>query len=145
MVGALDNSKTRTYTVTINIEEIVDGGFIKLNNSGVTKTVSAYKGEHSDVTKIMNKNRQDKSTDANLATGDIILKGSTEYRIVILSDINGDGKTSSVDYVRIWNHLDRSNTNKIKDELQLIAADVNQDNKVSAVDYVRIWNMLKRN
>ena len=57
---------------------------------------------------------------------------------------SGDGKVSSKDYVRLWNHLDRSNSYTITDENQLKAADISNDQKLTAVDYVKLWNQLLR-
>ena len=69
---------------------------------------------------------------------------STIYTFVIVGDLSGDGKISTADYVRLWNHLDRSNSYTITDPLVLKAADISLDNKLSTSDYVRLWNMLKR-
>ena len=63
---------------------------------------------------------------------------SFKYKISVLGDLNGDGKISALDYVRIKNHIMK--TTLINEEVQLIAADVNDDRKISALDYVRIKN-----
>ena len=78
-----------------------------------------------------------------LKTGDIIkinLNNSNnyEYNISVLGDVNGDGKISALDYVKIKNHIMK--TTFIDTGVYLIAADVNEDNKVSALDYVKVKN-----
>lgn len=69
---------------------------------------------------------------------------STTYTFIIVGDLSGDGKISTADYVRLWNHLDRSNSYTITDPIVLKAADISLDNKLSTSDYVRLWNQLKR-
>ena len=65
---------------------------------------------------------------------------SFKYKISVLGDVNGDGKISALDYVRIKNHIMK--TTSINEDVQLIAADVNDDRKISALDYVRIKNYI---
>ena len=63
-----------------------------------------------------------------------------EYAISVLGDVNGDGKISALDYVKIKNHIMK--TNLISSDVYLISADVNDDGKISALDYVRIKNRI---
>lgn len=65
---------------------------------------------------------------------------SFEYQIVVLGDVYADGKVSSLDYVKIKNHI--METSLISDDFVLIAADVNGDDKISALDYVKIKNYI---
>ena len=81
----------------------------------------------------------------NIKTGDFVQlilndKKTYEYQLSVLGDVNGDGKISALDYVRIKNHI--MQTTKIKDNVFLTAADVNDDGKISALDYVRIKNYI---
>ncbi len=69
---------------------------------------------------------------------------STTYTFVVVGDLSGDGKISTADYVRLWNHLDRSNSYTINDPSILKAADISLDSKLSTSDYVKLWNQLKR-
>ncbi|MCR5483157.1 MAG: hypothetical protein K6E99_01940 [Bacilli bacterium] len=69
---------------------------------------------------------------------------SITYTFIVIGDLSGDGKISTADYVRLWNHLDRSNSYTITDPIVLKAADVSLDNKLSTSDYVKLWNQLKR-
>ena len=71
----------------------------------------------------------------------IINNSSTlEYKVSVLADVNGDGKISALDYVKIKNHIMK--TNLISSDVYLTAADVNDDGKISALDYVRIKNYI---
>ena len=63
-----------------------------------------------------------------------------EYMLCVLADVNGDGKISALDYVKIKNHIMK--TNVISSDIALIAADANDDGKISALDYVRIKNYI---
>lgn len=58
---------------------------------------------------------------------------------IILGDVNGDGKISPVDYVKVKNHIIGKSV-LTGDSLK--AADVNQDGKISPVDYVKIKNKI---
>lgn len=62
-----------------------------------------------------------------------------EYTLIILGDINGDGKIKASDYMRIKNKImEDSNMNEIEKK----AADINGDTKISASDYVYIKNYI---
>lgn len=60
-----------------------------------------------------------------------------EYIVIIYGDVNGDGKISSADYIKIKNHI--METNKLTD-LEKEYADANKDGKVSSADYIAIKN-----
>lgn len=62
------------------------------------------------------------------------------YNLIILGDVNGDGKISALDYVKIKNHI--MGDKKIDGEIYKTSADVNEDGKISALDYVRIKNYI---
>ena len=59
------------------------------------------------------------------------------YEIVIYGDVNGDGKISAVDYVRIKNNI--MGTSSLSGSYKE-AADVDRNGKVAATDYVKIKN-----
>lgn len=66
----------------------------------------------------------------------ISFEGRT-YTLVTLGDVNGDGKISPADYVRVKNKI--MGTMQMDDITQK-AADVNRDGKISPADYVQIKN-----
>ncbi len=64
---------------------------------------------------------------------------SHEYSIVIYGDVNGDGKISPSDYVKVKNKiLGKENV----DGCFELASDVNHDGKISPSDYVKIKNCI---
>ena len=72
-----------------------------------------------------------------------IMNGSNVYREftnIVRGDINGDGKISSLDYVKVKNHIMGSSV--LIDDVYKKAADANDDNKISALDYVKIKNYI---
>ena len=79
---------------------------------------------------------------ANVGTGYTLTLDGKTYTIVVLGDVNGDGKASAGDYVLIKNHI--MQTNLIKDSANQNAADVNKDGKISAGDYVLIKNYIMK-
>ena len=79
---------------------------------------------------------------ANVGTGYTLTSDGKTYTIVVLGDVNGDGKASAGDYVLIKNHI--MQTNLIKDSANQSAADVNKDGKISAGDYVLIKNYIMK-
>lgn len=98
-----------------------------------------------------NKNNEVATTDV-LKTGDIIkvvLNGTQvyEYRVALLGDTSGDGKVSYLDYVNVYNHIQKvkhpeSGKVLLVDEY-LLAADLSGDGKVNYLDYVQVYNKIK--
>lgn len=82
-------------------------------------------------------------TNGTIATGmqmSITTNGSTvDYTVVIRGDVNGDGKLSAIDYVKLRNYLDGASS---LNGAYLKSADTNCDGKASAVDYVKLRNHL---
>lgn len=96
--------------------------------------------------KVLNKDGSSKPTSDLIKTGDILVdKNNKQTRIIISMDVNGDGKVTTLDYVKVWNHLDKNNPSSLNGEenkFNALAADVNGDGKISTLDYVKIWNKL---
>ena len=78
-----------------------------------------------------------------IATGmtiTITTNGSTvNYSVVVRGDLNGDGKMSALDYVKIRNYLDGANS---LSGAYLKSADTSGDGRVTALDYVKVRNHL---
>ena len=60
------------------------------------------------------------------------------YICKLYGDVNGDGKISAVDYVKIKNHILKYKI--LTDDISCSVADVSNDNKISALYYVKIKN-----
>ena len=74
-----------------------------------------------------------------LGTADVITFNNNSYRIVIKGDVNGDGKITPADYVRIKNSIMKTSS---LSAVFTKAADVNNDNKVTPADYVNVKNYI---
>ena len=70
-----------------------------------------------------------------------------ELTNVISGDTNGDGKINYLDYVNVYNHIQKTKHPEINKKLlvneYLSAADMSKDNKISYLDYVKIYNKIK--
>lgn len=131
--------------------KVNDGKLVIQDNSfdSISDKITTY--STSTEYKHYNKNNELVTTDT-LKTGDIIkviINGTKtyEYRIAFLGDTSGDGKINYLDYVNVYNHIQKVkhpelNKNLLVDEY-LLAADMSGDNKISYLDYVRIYNKIK--
>ena len=131
------NNPTDTTT------EIKGNGFKTNGNNIVCQpkiTVSNIKAVAKDA--IIKKGDTVIADTANVGTGYTLTSDGKTYTIVVLGDVNGDGKASAGDYVLIKNHI--MQTNLIKDSANQNAADVNKDGKISAGDYVLIKNYIMK-
>ena len=114
---AKDGSKT--YLVVIKQYEISGENIIVAPGTGITAIPGATTA--SEV----------------FGTGaQINFEGKT-YNLVILGDVNGDGKISPADYVKVKNKI--MNVTSMN-EISECAADANRDGKISPADYVKIKN-----
>lgn len=124
------------YLTDVNVGTTAATMINNLKNKGATVTI---KTTNSSGTKTI-------SSSEKLGTGDIVIisNGSTSgtYRLVVKGDINGDGKITAVDYVKVKNYIMSSSslTGSYKE-----SADVNKDGKITAVDYVKIKNYIMGN
>lgn len=72
-----------------------------------------------------------------LGTGAKVKVEDKEYTLVVLGDVNGDGKITPADYVRIKNDIMETTP---LEGIYKIGADVNRDGKITPADYVRVKN-----
>lgn len=70
-----------------------------------------------------------------------------EYTNIIRGEVTGDGKINYLDYVTVYNHIQKvKHPESTKKELQneyLVSADMSGDGKVNYLDYVKIYNKIK--
>lgn len=79
------------------------------------------------------------NTSSVFGTGAKITLEGKKYNLVMLGDVNGDGKISPADYVKVKNKITgASSMNAVTEK----AADVNKDGKISPADYVKIKNQI---
>lgn len=72
-----------------------------------------------------------------LGTGAKVKVEDKEYTLVVLGDVNGDGKITPLDYVKIKNNI--MNITKLEG-VYISAGDVNKDGKITPLDYVKVKN-----
>lgn len=109
----------------------------------VEREIAKVKALDSNIQVVVKKADGTQVTNGTLATGmqlTITTNGSTvNYTIVIRGDVNGDGKLSAVDYVKVRNYLDGASS---LSGAYLKGADTSGDGKASALDYVKLRNHL---
>lgn len=114
---AKDGSKT--YLVVIKQYEIVENNIIIAPGTGISSIPGA-----TNLSSIFGTGAQ------------ISFEGKT-YTLIVLGDVNGDGKITPSDYVKIKNKIMNVTT---MNEISESAADANRDGKISPADYVKIKN-----
>ena len=72
-----------------------------------------------------------------LGTGAKVTIGETEYTVVMLGDVTGDGLVKSKDYMMIRNYIMETLT---LNDVEQKAADVNEDGNIKSKDYMMIRN-----
>ena len=116
---------------------------INLNTKAFNIIANLIKDDPNVKVTIKNNDNKEIIGEEVIATNNIITIKSGDIeetlRIVVRGDVNGDGKVSSVDYVKVKNYIMNSNG---LDGAYKLAADVNFDNKITAVDYVNIKNYI---
>lgn len=106
--------------IPINTTQDILKNNIKLNNNYRIEIVTSYNMLHTgSKVRIYNNNKFIK-----------------EYTNIVRGDVNGDGKISSADYVKIRKNI--MGTEIINDKYLFKAADVNKDKKISSADYVKV-------
>ena len=120
------------YLTNISIGTTASTMISKMKSAGATVTIKTT--DTSGTTKTI-------SSSEKLGTGDIITisngNNSGQYRVVINGDTNGDGKITSLDYVKVKNHIMKK---KMLTGSYEVSADTNKDGKITSLDYVKIKN-----
>lgn len=70
-------------------------------------------------------------------TGASVTIEGTEYTVIMLGDVNGDGNITPADYVRIKNHIMGVT---VQEGIYALGADVSMDSNITPADYVRVKN-----
>lgn len=98
---------------------------IKEKNNGKQVTVKNAKGET--------------VSSGNIGTGYTVTIDNQKYTVVKMGDINGDGLVKTIDYMKIKNHIMKTD---ILSGYSLQAADVSKDGNISTIDYMMIKNKI---
>lgn len=124
-----------------NTTEISGTGF-KTSGSNIicqpNTTVANLKTSSKDI--IVKNGSTNIADSATVGTGYKLTLNNKTYTIIVLGDVNGDGKASAGDYVLIKNHI--MQTKLITNDANKNAADINKDGKISAGDYVLVKNYI---
>lgn len=152
------NGKSRVYTIhfiretmeATTVEDAMNHSGFKYNDNylfgiNVGTNVSQLIGNIASYNHSMGVTIKDTSgnikTNDSFRTGDTVTitgsDGNKTYTVIIYADVNGDGRITSLDYVKVKNYILKRST--ISGEY-LRAADVNKDGEVTSLDYVKIKN-----
>lgn len=165
LVVTAENGKTRTYTINVKkkeapipepeptpdpepekvlVSDVLNKAGIKVNDnylygfevgSDISSVLDKLKNTGLDITITSSKDK------GLIASGDKIkIKTNIEekeYVVIIYGDVNGDGKISSADYIKIKNYI--MDVKNLSDD-EKVFADANRDGKVSSADYIAIKN-----
>ncbi len=129
--GSTFKMSENSSSAEINLDE--EKKIITVVPNTKVKDIIAFLGENYKI-----KNNKKKE----LKSGDTVGTGYTiedKYTIVMLGDVNGDGKVKATDYMKIKNYIMKKSS---LNEYQKIAADVNLDGKIKATDYMKIKNYI---
>lgn len=162
IVVTAGNGRTRTYKIKINrlskedsdipeISKILNSSGIKYNDNhiyGINEKTSVdgliNNVKNTSVFATINvKDKNGNNKVGNLATGDIITIGNSEetseYKVLIYGDINGDGNIDKDDCLSILRQI---NGYANLGNVYKLAADANKDNKIDKDDCLAILRSL---
>lgn len=70
-----------------------------------------------------------------------------ELTNIVPGDTNGDGKINYLDYVKVYNHIQKvkhpETSKKLLENEYLMAADISGDDRINYLDYVKIYKKIK--
>ena len=137
---------------SFNSELTVKNNIIITNNNSFDNLINGITTySTSTIFKHLDNNRNVDNTSI-IKTGDIVLirinnSLNYEYKISYLGDTNGDGKINYLDYVNVYNHIQKvkhpESTKKLLKNEYLMAADMSNDGNITYLDYVKIYKKIK--
>lgn len=143
-----NNTPTDTPSTSVKVDDIMKLTGYKYNSSelyGISLNTDASVllnklKTYSNNVKLTNSSNKTISSGI-LKTGDLLnvtgSDGSKKYSILLYGDVNGDGKITSMDYVKIRNHIAKRNN---LSGVYYKAADIDKNGNVTSMDYVKIRN-----
>lgn len=134
-----------TITTPINLDKYITSAGYKIDGNYIYG-IEANTSINDLKNKISGVDIQINSKGSIVGTGSTITlsKDKTTYTktIIVIGDVDGDGKIMATDYVAIKNHIMEVTT---LHEVNSKAADMNSNNRVDAGDYVAIKNYIMNN
>ena len=133
ITGYIHKDYLEKCNITPNLEVDEDNATILVAPGATVKIVTNVYSE----AKITNKEEKDITTEVDTvhSTGNKVIIGEKEYKIVVLGDVNGDGRVSSSDLLAIVKHL---NETTILENEYKTACDANKDGKISSSDLLTV-------
>lgn len=122
---------------TINDEEKIITNILPQTNVANLKSRLITNG----TIKIFNKNGQELTKTELVGTGATlkIVETNDVYKTVVIGDLNGDGKITSTDLLKLKKHV--TNIEKLKSEYK-IAADINFSNTITTTDVLKMKQII---
>ena len=132
-ITAIDQANNQTTS-----KEIIYGTFKNTNNNDVkyvpinaNKLKAKTLKENADLT-IKNDNKEI-ADDANVATGNKLVKDDQEYTIIVKGDITKNGQVGTLDLIALRKNI--VGLTKLENE-QALAADLDDDGKINVLDLI---------
>ena len=158
IIKATWKDKNLSSKITINVVNITEDTKIEIKNYNVNGRYISKIGEKvklEDFIKNINISNNLVIEMKNMQEGQEYIGNNTileireknsnikleEYICVVYGDINGDGKITPADYVKIKNYIMKVSS---LDDMQFKAADIDQNNKITPADYVKVKNHIMK-
>ena len=131
--------ESRTYTILvtrlddISIEDVTFIDDIAIVSDMVTVNGLKDKAGGSSNVSILDKNKNEKSNDEQVATGDYLKIGSSQYRVAIRGDYDQDGEVDLYDVNKLYRDI-MDGTIPIDNEVVRRAGDFDSDSEVDLYD-----------
>lgn len=127
----------------LNVPEVTSVSTFKSNftmNSGFVLSVNDYKNVAGNLA--LYTGAKITVTDNGATIGNYDIWNDEEYTVVVNGDIDGDGKLTTKDYIKLYRHLSKSYVDKLTD-VYLLASDYDSSGSEDTKDYVAMYNYLK--
>lgn len=138
---------SKNVTITVKKDLFINNNLVENNgyiyNLKPSTTYDDFISLFSDDLNIKVYNPENElKTSGIIGTGDKVIYEKnnlkTEYTIIILGDINNDGKITISDVSKLYNHYTKRIT--IKEEYYILASDLNNDHNITISDVSKIYN-----
>lgn len=145
----------QTIEVTLNVQDRLSSSVYTINHtdktifvSTMTKTQLTKADFIKNITgytsyKILDASNKDITTTTTLIGTNMSMSVSgVSYKIIVIGDINGDGKITNADTTQLYRHV--RGTPKITNKYQLKAAAINKRSTISNADTTKLFRFVRR-